>query len=68
MNIISFNDIIEVNGILKDKSLNFRIHLRDACGGQSLCGLNQWETVHAKGIMKNFIRNWRIFLIKKGLY
>ena len=32
---ISFNDIIELNGILKNQGLHFRIHLRDACGKQS---------------------------------
>ena len=32
---ISFNDIIELNGLLKDQGLHFRIHLRDACGKQS---------------------------------
>ena len=31
---ISFNDIIELNGLLKDQGLHFRIHLRDACGKQ----------------------------------
>lgn len=35
MNFVSFNDVIELNGILKDKDLNFRIHLRDTCGRQS---------------------------------
>ena len=35
MSYVSFNDVIELNGILKDKGLNFRIHLRDTCGGQS---------------------------------
>lgn len=32
MSYVSFNDVIELNGILKDKGLNFRIHLRDTCG------------------------------------
>ena len=32
---ISYNDIIEINGILQDQGLHFRIHLRDACGKQS---------------------------------
>ena len=32
---ISFNDIIELNGLLKDQGLHFRIHVRDACGKQS---------------------------------
>lgn len=35
MSYVSFNDVIELNGILKDKVLNFRIHLRDTCGRQS---------------------------------
>ena len=35
MSYVSFNDVIELNGILKDKGLNFRIHLRDPCGRQS---------------------------------
>ena len=35
MSYVSFNDVIELNGILKDKGLNFRIHLRDTCGRQS---------------------------------
>lgn len=35
MSYVSFNDVIELNRILKDKGLNFRIHLRDTCGRQS---------------------------------
>ena len=35
MSYVSFNDVIELNGILKDKGLNFRIHHRDTCGRQS---------------------------------
>ena len=27
--------IIEVNGLLEEKGLNFKVHLRDACGKQS---------------------------------
>ena len=32
MNYITFNEIIEVNGLLEEKGLNFKVHLRDACG------------------------------------
>ena len=32
---IRFNEIIEVNGLLEEKGLNFKVHLRDACGKQS---------------------------------
>ena len=35
MYFISYNDIIELNGILQDQGLHFRIHLRDAWGKQS---------------------------------
>ena len=32
MNYITFNEMIEVNGLLEEKGLNFKVHLRDACG------------------------------------
>ena len=40
---ISFNDIIELNGLLKDQGLHFRIHLLDACGKQFLLDRTAWE-------------------------
>lgn len=55
MAIITFNEIIEVNGILEQKHLNFKLHLRDACGAQ-LCGSNHWETVPARDVMMRCIR------------
>lgn len=33
--IISFNEVIELNHILEDKGLRFKVHLHDACGAQS---------------------------------
>ena len=33
---ISFNNIIEINDILKENNLDFKIHLRDTCGGSSM--------------------------------
>ena len=35
MNYITFDEIIEVNGLLEVKGLNFKVHLRDGCGKQS---------------------------------
>lgn len=35
MKYISIGEIVECNALLKAKRLNFRIHLRDACGKQS---------------------------------
>ena len=33
---VSFNNIIEINNILRENSLDFKIHLRDTCGGSSM--------------------------------
>ena len=35
MNIVSFNQIIELNHLLQKKDLQFKVHIRDACGAQS---------------------------------
>lgn len=35
MKIISFNEIIACNDYLKEKNLDFKVHIRDACGRQS---------------------------------
>ncbi len=35
MKIVSISEILECNHILKDSGLEFKIHLRDACGKQS---------------------------------
>lgn len=35
MNIVSFNNIIELNNLLQKNDLQFKVHIRDACGAQS---------------------------------
>lgn len=35
MKIVSIHEILECNQLLKDNGLEFKIHLRDACGKQS---------------------------------
>ena len=35
MKYISFNEIIDCNAMLQKNGLNFKVHLRDACGKQS---------------------------------
>ena len=35
MNIVSFNQIIDLNHLLQKKDLQFKVHIRDACGTQS---------------------------------
>ncbi|WP_238483805.1 RDAC family protein [Anaerosporobacter faecicola] len=36
MKIIGFQEIMELNRLLDEKGLHFKIHLRDACGRQSM--------------------------------
>lgn len=33
--IVTYNDIIEINHLLEDKGLRFKLHLHDACGSQN---------------------------------
>jgi len=35
MAIVTFDQMIELNEMIKNLDLKFKIHLRDACGGQS---------------------------------
>lgn len=35
MAIVTFDQMIELNEMIKNLELHFKIHLRDACGGQS---------------------------------
>lgn len=36
MKIVTFNHIIELNNILKSQGFEYKVHLRDACSGQSM--------------------------------
>ena len=65
MNYITFNEIIEVNGLLEEKGLNFKVHLRDACGKQS-CWIEPLGNCAAKDGMRRCIRLWRSILEVKG--
>lgn len=76
--ILTFNEVIEINHILEDKGLRFKIHLRDACGSQSLhveplgnCACEgHYEDMrkevigyfNSKGIMIRFLENGLDFL------
>lgn len=33
--IITYNEIIEINNLLREQSLSYKLHLHDACGSQS---------------------------------
>jgi hypothetical protein len=33
--IVIYNDIIEINHVLEERGLYFKLHMRDACGSQS---------------------------------
>lgn len=49
MNIVSFNQIIELNNLLQKKALQFKIHIRDACGAQSFY-IEQLDNSNGVGI------------------
>lgn len=77
--IITFNDVIELNHILEDKALRFKVHLHDACGSQNFsvevisnCGGEghfedmQKEIIQyfkTKGIQIKFLENKLDFII-----
>ena len=48
MKFVSFNEIIDCNEFLKQMGLNFKIHLRDACGRQS-CWIEVLESNSIEG-------------------
>jgi hypothetical protein len=33
--IVTFNEVIEINHLLEENNLRFKVHLHDACGSQS---------------------------------
>ena len=63
MKVVSITEILECNEWIKGKGLEFKIHLRDACGKQSCWieslndknGSAQWEALY-KTLDEFFIR------------
>jgi hypothetical protein len=53
MSIISINMLLELNQLLVDKHLPFKIHLRDACGKQSLW-IEELDSQHAADFYDSF--------------
>ena len=58
MGYVSFNDVIELNGILKEKGLNFKIHLRDTCGRQSFW-IEPFGNCACEGSMMRCMKSWK---------
>ena len=54
MGYVSFNDVIELNGILKEKGLNFKIPVED-----SPFGSNHLEIAHVKESMMRCMKSWK---------
>lgn len=65
MNYISYNDIIEMNGIFQTKGLNFKIHLRDACGKQS-CWIEPLGNCACEGHYDEMYTVLEEYFVKKG--
>ena len=77
--IISINEIIEWNHVLAEQKIDCKIHLRDACGGQSfyitlgedstkddIDNLKQsiTEIIEQKGVQIQFLEKQLDFIIK----
>lgn len=46
MNILTFSDIIELNKVIQESGMAYKIHMSDACGGQSF----RIEVLEGEGI------------------
>lgn len=64
MGYVSFNDVIELNGILKEKGLNFKI-ISETPVEDSPSGSNHLEIVHVKGSMMRCTDWWKHTLKEK---
>lgn len=60
MKIVTFNHIIEINGLLVKEGLEYKIHLRDACGGQSMWieSLNPYYLPQGNKSLYKFINDY----------
>lgn len=60
MYIATLTDIIELNHILEDENISYRVHLRDTCGRQSFWIeiLSECASNGKDDIAKNIIRHY----------
>lgn len=63
--IISLVDVINCNGYLKEHNLNFRIHIRDACGKQS-CWIEPLSDCACDGTYEELYPLLEVFFEKLG--
>lgn len=60
MTIITFQEIIELNHILEEKEIPYRLHLKDRCGGQSIEieALNGCEIDDSYSKLQEVVKNY----------
>lgn len=65
INILSFNDVIELNKVLEEKGMGCKVHLHDRCGSQSFSieRLNQEQPITSE-LVNNEIS---LYFNKKGM-
>lgn len=66
MKIVSINQIIELNELLKKKNLSFKIHIRDACGGQSFY-IEPFEDLDTKSINEDLYETLEQYFSKQRM-
>lgn len=66
--IVTFTQVMGVNRILVEKELGYKVHLHDACGGQSFTigpledHVNEGNFEEAKQVVVQFFKNIQIEL------
>lgn len=64
--ILTFNEIIDLNHILEEKGISFKVHLHDRCGSQSFTveptGKNEQPIDYAKNEILDYFNKKRITL------
>lgn len=65
MKIVSISEIIDLNNILNENQIHYKVHLSDACGGQSFW-LENLDTNQEKG-MEDIIRIIDTFFEEKRI-
>lgn len=64
--IVTYNEVIELNHLLEGQGLNFKLHLRDACGSQSFL-MEPFSNCSCEGRYEDMMREVSLYFEKKGI-
>lgn len=64
--IVTFQEVIELNQLLEEKGLNFKLHLKDACGCQSFW-MEPLSNCSCEGRYDDMMREVTKYFLNKGI-